>query len=826
MEKTLSLKISPVLAAALLFCLSVRASAGYMQGQIRLDPDNPSRMIYHGIKVNGRPKPVVFCGPGDPEDFFYNNTEANLELLISKGARCTYITAYLQDFGGGNPGSGQALDQTLDQWDSLINRLEQAGIITVFFFFDDSQPLPNDWQDSIDRIVNKLEHHKLLIWSVAEEYSEKLSKAQVAAVAARIRAADDHDHVVGVHQLQGTSFDFNDNDDLEMFLMQLPKDSPDQAHADILSAHRNTSGRKILNMAELKDHAKLNRTTVRRLNWASIMAGASAVQVLWMGRASDDPSWNDQSKYDDCGVLTDFFEETDVNTMSPHDELASGGTRWVLASPGKSYIAYAFDLQGDLGIKGLEEGVYDFTWLDVVTGNEVEQTGVSIPAGDHAWPKPEGMGNELALWLRRQGASNIPPSAQDQEVFVEQPNTKIINLAYTDPDGPGPYTFTIMSDPAHGSLDGSDESRIYRPDVNYSGKDEFTWKVNDGLLDSNVARVDILVDPEGNQAPAASCDTVRADSEQPVYIQLKYTDPDGPGPYTIEITKPPENGSLSGAGNDRTYTSGKGFTGTDYFSFTVRDGGGATSDPATCTIIVQEPLKPADTWTASGNQYEWDKLAEGKVQYIDRAYTFSKAPVELEGMPYLKTANDDKMIKDNPFLTFTINLPATVYVARDERAGALPSWLATWSKTGMQIQNSDTSFILFSTRAEPGRVEIGGNACPSDGCSMYTVILEPIASGDSDTDTDTDLDTDSDSDTDTDTDLDTDSDSDTDTDTDLDTDSDSDTDTDTDTGSQHSQENGCGCVTQNSRISLRGISFFMIIVLTLARRQRKYRNKT
>ena len=29
--------------------------------------------------------------------------------------------------------------------------------------------------------------------------------------------------------------------------------------------------------------------------------------------------------------------------MKPHDELAAGSTRWVLANPGKSYVAYTYD---------------------------------------------------------------------------------------------------------------------------------------------------------------------------------------------------------------------------------------------------------------------------------------------------------------------------------------------------------------------------------------------------------------------------------------------------------------------------------------------------
>ena len=97
-------------------------------GYIIVDPTNPARMVYSNTYESGHLKPVCFAGPGDPEDFFYNDTTNNLNLLTSRGARCTYITAVLQDFGGGNPGTGTALDTKLDEWEGYITQLENAEI--------------------------------------------------------------------------------------------------------------------------------------------------------------------------------------------------------------------------------------------------------------------------------------------------------------------------------------------------------------------------------------------------------------------------------------------------------------------------------------------------------------------------------------------------------------------------------------------------------------------------------------------------------------------------------------------------------------------------
>jgi len=387
-----------------------------MTGQIIVDPEHPNRMVYQEVYQEGRLKPCFFAGPGDPEDFFYNNTTNNLNLLKARGARCTYLTAYLADFGGGSPGSGSTFTNTLDAWESYLTELENAGIITVFFFFDDSVPLPSGWETAVDAIVNKFKHHKLLIWSVAEEYAEALTTAQVSAVADRIKAADDHAHIIGVHQNSGTSFDFNANPKLQMFLIQHNVAMASAVHGGLTSAWTNTSGQKILNLAEVSDHAKQDRATVRRWNWAAAMGGASAVQVLWLGRASDDPAWNDPAKYDDCARLMDFMEGASLlNTLSPRDDLAQGATQWVLANSGAAYIGYSTNA-GALGLKGMTAGTYRFRWLDIPSGTIVEQTNVNVSAGDQSWPRPPGIGDEAAVYLANNTyiplTDTTPPAVQ------------------------------------------------------------------------------------------------------------------------------------------------------------------------------------------------------------------------------------------------------------------------------------------------------------------------------------------------------------------------------------------------------------------------------
>ena len=61
-----------------------------------------------------------------------------------------------------------------------------------------------------------------------------------------------------------------------------------------------------------------------------------------------------------------------------------------------------------------------------------------------------------------------------------------------------PFQAVRLSDPQHGTLElNSDGSLSYVPEASWNGTDSFTYKANDGLNDSNVATVTLVVDSIG-----------------------------------------------------------------------------------------------------------------------------------------------------------------------------------------------------------------------------------------------------------------------------------------------------------------------------------------
>ena len=107
---------------------------------------------------------------------------------------------------------------------------------------------------------------------------------------------------------------------------------------------------------------------------------------------------------------------------------------------------------------------------------------------------------------------NGKPTANDQKASTDENTPVDIVLTATDPNN-DKLTYVLASQPTHGSLDGAAPTLTYNPDSEYTGPDSFTFKVNDGKIDSNIATVDIQVKPlacsptvaSGFAATATSC---------------------------------------------------------------------------------------------------------------------------------------------------------------------------------------------------------------------------------------------------------------------------------------------------------------------------------
>ncbi len=144
------------------------------------------------------------------------------------------------------------------------------------------------------------------------------------------------------------------------------------------------------------------------------------------------------------------------------------------------------------------------------------------------------------------------------------------------------------------------------------------------------------------------------------------------------------------------------------------------------------PFTVTIDWVSTGRPYSLSTSKGGALYYIDRSYTISSLPSNLDNQPMIRTANDDKYVTTTPHLKFSVNQPAVIFVGYDKRATALPAWLSdgTWVYTSETLSVSDSAaspMKVFSKSVEAGQVVLGGNhAGGNTGAqSNYLVIIRP-----------------------------------------------------------------------------------------------------
>jgi F5/8 type C domain/Bacterial Ig domain len=94
-----------------------------------------------------------------------------------------------------------------------------------------------------------------------------------------------------------------------------------------------------------------------------------------------------------------------------------------------------------------------------------------------------------------------------------------------------------------------------------------------------------------NKPPIADSKSVSTDMNVPIPIKLSGSDPEG-SPLTFNIVDLPKHGQLSSVSGDTVkYTPDKEYSGSDSFTYTVKDNKGLTSNKAIVTINIKEVLE-------------------------------------------------------------------------------------------------------------------------------------------------------------------------------------------------------------------------------------------
>jgi uncharacterized protein (TIGR03437 family) len=168
--------------------------------------------------------------------------------------------------------------------------------------------------------------------------------------------------------------------------------------------------------------------------------------------------------------------------------------------------------------------------------------------------------------------SNRTPTANSQVATLDEDTTRNITLAGSDPDGDS-LIFIIVSNPARGTLSGSGANRVYTPNKDYSGADSFQFKVNDGLVDSNIATVAITVNPVNDPPVLTVPGPQTVVAGQRLVFNTSATDPDVGQTITLSASNVPSGATFNSANGQFIWTPTTSQVGTYPVTFTATDNG-------------------------------------------------------------------------------------------------------------------------------------------------------------------------------------------------------------------------------------------------------------
>ncbi len=283
-------------------------------------------------------------------------------------------------------------------------------------------------------------------------------------------------------------------------------------------------------------------------------------------------------------------------------------------------------------------------------------------------------------------AVNDAPVAFDGSLAATEDAIATGTLVASDVDS-ATLTYSVVAAASHGTVtvtNAATGAYSYTPAANYNGADAFTFKANDGSLDSNVATVDITVDSV-NDAPAATDGDLTTNEDTSATGTLSATDVDS-ATLTYSVVAAASHGTVTvtnAATGAYSYTPAANYNGPDAFTFKANDGS-LDSNTATVDITVDSvndaptgvndfrdtergtPVRMADL-TANDVDVDGDlltvtsvsgvNLGTGSIQLVDGVVTYTPAAGFEGPTQFTYTVCDSGA----PSLCFQ-NVQVTIYV--------------------------------------------------------------------------------------------------------------------------------------------------------------------
>ncbi|SHJ18754.1 delta-60 repeat domain-containing protein [Malonomonas rubra DSM 5091] len=310
----------------------------------------------------------------------------------------------------------------------------------------------------------------------------------------------------------------------------------------------------------------------------------------------------------------------------------------------------------------------------------------------------------------------------------------------SDADGDS-LTYLLVAGATNGSVTVNlDGSYSYTPTADFNGSDSFTYKVNDGAIDSAAAQIDLTITSVNDIPTSVTASITTNEDVVSAGVTPAVVDPDLGDTHTFTIETQPTNGLASVVDGKLVYDPSTDFSGGDSFTFKATDSGGlfAVGTAAVTVVAVNDqPVASTDSVSVqedtllngtlpTGTDVDGDSLTYSLVTDAafgtvtvnsDGSYTY--APLDdfngSDSFSYL--VNDGFLDSADAVVTITVNAindaPAaadgSVFTDEDVTlAGTLPA--------GSDVDGDALTYQLF-TDAANGTVIVN-----TDGSYDYTPL--------------------------------------------------------------------------------------------------------
>jgi hypothetical protein len=408
----------------------------------------------------------------------------------------------------------------LRQWGIVLDHAQRKGLLLHFVLSDKTIANKNELDNATLGVERKLfyremiarfGHHNALQWNICEEYNLDLplDPNLIKAFAQYIRDVDPYNHPVTVHPHGNTYKEalqpFMGDTRFGVLSVQTWQ-LPDDVGKAIEYFRQTTSAAGWPIPTNVDEHIGMNQITAadyrKRIIWDALFSGGG----FELFKSFSDQDLDDFTVYEEYmryARIARTFVETELPfwEMSPADSLVTGentvhGGAEVFVKPGQVYAVYLPNASPTPSLSmGTATGTFERRWFNPRTGlfEGLAQTFTATPSIALGPPPSSPLEDWVILIRAVSGGANAPPVSQDQTAGTSADTAVAISLSYTDPDGPGPYTFTVATSPQHGVVSQTGGIATYTPAAGFTGSDSFQWRVSDGLASSELATVTILV---------------------------------------------------------------------------------------------------------------------------------------------------------------------------------------------------------------------------------------------------------------------------------------------------------------------------------------------